>query len=220
VSIVVMEPVKGGRLANPPRDVAALLHEANPQASAASWAIRFAASLDGIITVLSGMSNLAQMDDNISYMRDFTPLDEREREVIRQAQVLLGKSAAIACTACRYCCDGCPQQINIPEVFAAMNLQLANGQLAEAREAYAAAIGAPGAGSAADCIACGQCEAACPQHLPIIARLAEAAEQLGLSRSTFFRRLPRIRELVAQERRRNAAFPDREPIHHLLVDVR
>ena len=179
VSIVVMEPVKGGRLANPPRDVAALLHEANPQASAASWAIRFAASLDGIITVLSGMSNLAQMDDNISYMRDFTPLDEREREVIRQAQVLLGKSAAIACTACRYCCDGCPQQINIPEVFAAMNLQLANGQLAEAREAYAAAIGAPGVGSAADCIACGQCEAACPQHLPIIARLAEAAEQLG-----------------------------------------
>ena len=76
-SIVVMEPVKGGRLANPPRDVARLLHEANPQASAASWAIRFAASLDGIITVLSGMSNLAQMDDNLSYMRDFRPLDER-----------------------------------------------------------------------------------------------------------------------------------------------
>ena len=70
-------------------------------------------------------------------------------------------------------------EINIPEVFVAMNLQLANGQLAEAREAYAAAIGAPGARSAADCIACGQCEAACPQHLPIIARLAEAAEQLG-----------------------------------------
>jgi predicted aldo/keto reductase-like oxidoreductase len=178
-SIVVMEPVKGGRLANPPRDVARLLHEANPQASAASWAIRFAASLDGIITVLSGMSNLAQMDDNLSYMRDFRPLDAREREVIRQAQVLLGKSAAIACTACRYCCDGCPMQINIPEVFAAMNLKLANGQLGEAREAYAAAVGAPGAGSAADCIACGQCEAACPQHLPIIARLAEAAEQLG-----------------------------------------
>ena len=178
-SIVVMEPVKGGRLANPPRDVARLLHEANPQASAASWAIRFAASLDGIITVLSGMSNLAQMDDNLSYMRDFRPLDAREREVIRQAQVLLGKSAAIACTACRYCCDGCPMQINIPEVFAAMNLKLANGQLGEAREAYAAAVGAPGAGSAADCIACGQCEAACPQHLPIIAHLAEAAEQLG-----------------------------------------
>ncbi|MBE6478916.1 MAG: Fe-S oxidoreductase [Olsenella sp.] len=178
-SIVVMEPVKGGRLANPPRDVAKLLEAANPGDSPASWAIRFAASLDGIITVLSGMSNLAQMDDNIGFMRDFRPLDEGEREVIRQAQVLLGKSSAIGCTACRYCCDGCPQSIPIPEVFAAMNLQLANGQLEEARSAYATAIGAPGAGSAADCIACGQCEAACPQHLPIIKRLAEAAEQLG-----------------------------------------
>ena len=178
-SIVVMEPVKGGRLANPPRDVAALLREANPQASAASWAIRFAASLDGIIAVLSGMSNLAQMDDNISYMRNFKPLDANEREVIRQAQVLLGKSAAIPCTACRYCCDGCPMQINMPRVLAAMNLKLANGQLEEARVAYAEAVEAPGAGSAADCIACGQCEAACPQHLPIIQHLAEAAEQLG-----------------------------------------
>ena len=177
VSIVVMEPVKGGRLANPPRNVADLLRKANPQASAASWAIRFAASLDGIITVLSGMSNLAQMDDNLSYMRDFKPLDEQEREVIRQAQVLLGKSSAIACTACRYCCDGCPQQIDIPAVFAAMNLQLANGQLEEARKAYAAAVA--GGGSAADCIACGQCEAACPQHLPIIQHLAKAAEQLA-----------------------------------------
>ena len=178
-SIVVMEPVKGGRLANPPRDVAALLRDANPQASAASWAIRFAASLDGIITVLSGMSNLDQLDDNVSYMRNFRPLDEREREVIRQAQVLLGKSSAIACTACRYCCDGCPMHINIPEVFAAMNLKLANGQIDEARKAYAASISAPGSGSAADCIACGQCEAACPQHLPIIQHLADAAGQLG-----------------------------------------
>ena len=179
VSIVVMEPVKGGSLAKPPRDVAKLLKGANPDASAASWAIRFAASLDGIITVLSGMSNLAQMDDNISYMRDFKPLDDAEREVIRQAQVLLGKSAAIPCTACRYCCEGCPMQIDIPQVFAAMNLKLANGQLEEARAAYAAAIGAPAAGNAADCVACGQCEQVCPQHLPIIERLAEAAEQLG-----------------------------------------
>ena len=178
VSIVVMEPIKGGRLANPPRDVAELLRSADLQASAASWAIRFAASLDGIITVLSGMSNLAQMDDNISYMRDFKPLDAREREVIRQAQVLLGKSSAIPCTACHYCCDGCPMQIPIPQILAAMNLKLANGQLNEAREAYASAIGTSGAGSAADCVACGQCEAACPQHLPIIQHLADAAEQL------------------------------------------
>ena len=97
-SIVVMEPVKGGRLANPPRDVATLLHDANPTASAASWAIRFAASLDGIITVLSGMSNRAQLQDNVSFMRDFKPLDAQERTVIQAAQVMLGKSAAIPCT--------------------------------------------------------------------------------------------------------------------------
>lgn len=178
-SIVVMEPVKGGRLANPPRDVAELLRNANPQASAASWAIRFAASLDGIITVLSGMSNLNQLDDNVSYMRDFKPLDENEREVIRKAQVLLGKSSAIECTACRYCCKGCPMHIPIPEVFYALNLKLANGQIDEARRAYATAVGASDAGNAADCIACGKCEATCPQHLPIIQRLAEAAEQLA-----------------------------------------
>ena len=178
-SIVVMEPVKGGRLALPPRDVAELLKRANPQASPASWAIRFAASLEGIITVLSGMSDMKQMADNISYMRDFAPLDQGERDVIRQAQVLMGKSSAIACTACHYCCDGCPAHIPIPDVLAAMNLRLVNGQLDEAREAYAAATGAQGAGSAADCIACGQCEAACPQHLPIIRHLARAAEQLA-----------------------------------------
>ncbi len=177
-SIVVMEPVKGGRLANPPRDVADLLRSANPGASAASWAIRFAASLDGIITVLSGMSNKAQMDDNISFMRDFEPLSAKEREVIRQAQVLLGKSSAIACTACHYCTDGCPMSIPIPEVFAALNLRLANGQLDGAKEAYAKAVGAPGASPASACVACGQCEGACPQHLPIIEKLAQAAATL------------------------------------------
>jgi len=177
-SIVVMEPVKGGRLANPPRDVATLLHDANPTASAASWAIRFAASLDGIITVLSGMSNSAQLQDNVSFMRDFKPLDAQERAVIQEAQVLLGKSAAIPCTACRYCVDGCPMHIPIPEVFAAMNMQLVNGRLSDARTAYAEAVGMDGAGSAADCIACGQCEAACPQHLPIIKHLQKAAELL------------------------------------------
>ena len=125
------------------------------------------------------MSNLNQLDDNVSYMRDFKPLDENEREVIRKAQVLLGKSSAIECTACRYCCKGCPMHIPIPEVFYALNLKLANGQIDEARRAYATAVGASDAGNAADCIACGKCEATCPQHLPIIQRLAEAAEQLA-----------------------------------------
>ncbi len=173
VSIVVMEPVKGGQLADPPREVAELLRAANPDASPASWAIRFAASLDGIITVLSGMSNRAQMADNLSFMRDFKPLDEAEREVIRKAQELLGKSAAIGCTACGYCTTGCPQSIPIPKVFAAMNDKLSTGRIEAAREAYAQAVATAAPASA--CIECGQCEAACPQHLPVIKLLAEAA---------------------------------------------
>ena len=171
--IVVMEPVKGGSLAKPPRDVAELLRRHAPDASPASWAIRFAASLDGILAVLSGMSNLEQMDDNLSYMRDFHPLSAEEQKVIFEAQRLMGKSVTIPCTACRYCTEGCPQQIAIPEIFAAMNRRLGGGQLAQAAEDYRAAT--QGGAKAADCIACGQCESACPQHLPIIRHLKECA---------------------------------------------
>ena len=170
--IVVMEPVKGGSLAKPPRDVQELLQKHAPDASPASWAVRFAASLDGILTVLSGMSNLAQMDDNLSYMRDFHPLSAEERSVIFAAQRLMGKSETIPCTACSYCTQGCPKQIPIPEIFAAMNERLGGGQLTQAAAHYRAATQNAGA---ADCIACGQCESACPQHLPIIRRLKECA---------------------------------------------
>ena len=177
VPIVVMEPVKGGNLAKPPADVRDLFREANPDASPASWAIRFAASLDGILTVLSGMSNLSQMRDNLSYMRDFRPLDERERAVIRRAQELMGASKAIPCTACRYCTKGCPMDIPIPDIFAAMNLRLGEGKEDAARAAYATLAAK---GNAADaCLACGQCENACPQHIPVIERLKECAEALG-----------------------------------------
>ena len=175
-SIVVMEPVKGGSLARPPQKVEALLKAHHPDMSCASWAIRFVASLDGIITVLSGMSNVEQMADNLSYMKDFKPLDAREQEIIRQAQRLLGKSSTIPCTACRYCTKGCPKGIPIPDVFDAMNRQLGNGQMAEAIEAYrqAAAEGH----RASDCIGCKQCERACPQHLPIVEHLKNGAGML------------------------------------------
>ena len=173
VSITVMEPVKGGALANPPKEVKRLFEAYAPNMSYASWAIRFAASLDGIITVLSGMSNIAQMQDNLSYMRDFKPLNDDEQRIIQQAQRIIGRSAAIPCTACHYCTEGCPKTIRIPEIFAAMNKQLANGQQAEARAAYEAAA-QPGH-SARDCIACHQCEKACPQHLPITDELKRAA---------------------------------------------
>ena len=142
--------------------------------SFASWAIRYVASLDGILTVLSGMSNVSQMQDNLSYMKDFKPLTEEEQEAIRQAQRIIGNYSTIPCTACQYCVEGCPKQIRIPDIFAAMNKQLGNGQMAEAKEAYDSA--APEGHRASDCIACRQCEGACPQHLPIPDYLVKAKE--------------------------------------------
>ena len=172
--IVVMEPVKGGTLANPPKPVRELFKEYHPDMSYASWAIRFVASLDGIITVLSGMSNIAQMEDNLSYMKNFQPLNDEEQEIIRKAQVLLGKYSTVPCTACHYCTEGCPQHIEIPDIFAAMNKQLGNGQMAEAKAAYAEAT--KGGQLASSCISCLQCEGACPQHLAITDYLKQAAE--------------------------------------------
>ena len=168
-SIVVMEPVKGGSLAKPPQKVEALLKAHHPELSCASWAIRFAASLDGVLTVLSGMSNVEQMEDNLSYMKAFKPLDAQEQEIIRQAQRILGKSSTIPCTACHYCIKGCPKKIPISDIFAAMNQQLGNGQMAEATQAYQAVVSL--GNRASDCIGCKQCERACPQHLPIVEHL-------------------------------------------------
>ena len=160
--IVIMEPVKGGKLANPPEDVKNLLKAHRPDMSCASWAIRFAASLDGVLNVLSGMSNMEQMTDNLSYMRDFTPLDDGERKVIYEAQRLLKNSATIPCTACRYCVEECPKHIPIPDLFAAMNLQLGSGQTAQAAEQYGKLPH-----HASECLACKRCEAQCPQHIKI-----------------------------------------------------
>lgn len=171
--IVVMEPVKGGKLANPPAEVRKLFADYAPASSYASWAVRFAASLEGVLTVLSGMSDVAQMKDNLSYMREFVPLNKDEQEIIRKAQRIFGRTSSIECTSCRYCTGGCPQEIDIPAIFSAMNLQLGNGQMAEAAAAYAAA--APEGHRASDCIECGQCESACPQHLPVMKHLKEAA---------------------------------------------
>ena len=174
--VVVMEPVKGGTLANPMPQVAELLRAANPEASLASWAIRFAASLDGIITVLSGMSTLAQVEDNVSYMRDFQPLTESERATIAQAQQIIADMDSIPCTGCHYCTEGCPQHIPIPEIFAARNKQLIWGDIEGGKRDYERAVSAEGKGRASDCIACGQCEGACPQNLPVIDHLRACAE--------------------------------------------
>ncbi len=171
--VVVMEPIKGGTLANPPKQVAKVLDEANPDASYASWAVRFVASQDGVFKVLSGMSNIEQMDNNLSYMKDFKPLDEKETKVIEKVQSILESIDSIPCTKCSYCTPGCPMQIPIPTIFEARNRQVLFDAIEDGNKRYAKA--AAGGSKASDCIQCGQCEAACPQHINIIERLAQCA---------------------------------------------
>ena len=172
--IIVMEPVKGGKLADPPEEVKKLFKSYAPDRSYASWAIRFVASLDGILTVLSGMSTIGQMKDNLSYMGKFEPFNEEEWAIISKAMKIMGEVNDIPCTACNYCTEGCLQQIAIPDIFKAANLQLGSGRLAEAKAAYAAA--APEGRRASDCIGCGQCESVCPQGIPVIKELKRVAE--------------------------------------------
>ena len=171
--VVIMEPVKGGLLANPPASVAAVFKGADPDASCASWALRFAASLPGIVTVLSGMSDMAQMQDNLATFKGFRPLDDAGRAVVARAQEELAKIDSIPCTNCKYCVKGCPQGINIPGIFSAFNRLRIYGDMKGAQGDYAWQAANAAAGT---CLACGACESVCPQHLPIIDLLAEASE--------------------------------------------
>lgn len=173
--IIVMEPVKGGKLADPPQQVKDILREANPDASFASWAIRFTASLPNVMMVLSGMSDMEQMEDNLSFMREMRPLSDDEKKVLDAACEALAQFDGIACTSCHYCTPGCPMDIHIPEIFAVMNMYKMYGTLEEARNEYG---WRPGGEKASACIQCGQCEGACPQHLPIISLLEEVVETL------------------------------------------
>ena len=168
--VAIMEPVKGGILANPIPAVQDILRAANPDASFASWALRYAASLPGLLIVLSGMSSLAQMEDNLSFMRDFKPLTDAERAVIHKAQEALNADQSIPCTGCRYCAEGCPMQIPIPDIFTVVNRKKGSPAFRTRREYN---IVTQGQGRASDCIQCGQCESACPQHLPIIELLRD-----------------------------------------------
>lgn len=177
VPVIVMEPVKGGTLANIPAEAEALLKGMRPDLSVASWAIRFVASLPNVMCVLSGMSDLAQMEDNLSYMEDFQPLAEAERDACFKVADIINTQTAIACTACHYCTDGCPMNICIPEYFS-----LYNEDMRDDLEHKGWTINftnyrklAEEFGRASDCIGCGQCETMCPQHLPIIDTLEQVA---------------------------------------------
>lgn len=175
--VMVMEPVKGGLLSSLPRPAEALLKAADSDASPASWAIRFAASLDNVCMVLSGMSTPEQMADNLRFMSHFKPITAEEQALLKQVVDIIHAKTAVACTACRYCVDGCPQQIPIPDIFKYYNRvsKFGPGALPSAKQSYAQ-LAAQGHGLASACIGCGQCESKCPQNLPIIEHLKETVK--------------------------------------------
>ncbi len=175
--VIVMEPVKGGTLAHLPPAAKAVFDELDPSVSAASWAIRFAAGLPGVMVVLSGMSDLDQVRDNTGFMADFKPLSEEERAACFRAAEAINAQIAVACTGCSYCTEGCPQEIAIPKYFS-----LYNEDMRERLDEKGWTVNFTNYeilnksfGKAGDCVECGQCENVCPQHLPIIELLKKVA---------------------------------------------
>jgi len=175
--VVVMEPVKGGTLAKVPAQAEALFRAADPQMSVSSWAIRFAASLPNVMMVLSGMSTLEQMQDNVSYMEDFKPLTEDEMALCTKVADIINGQIAVPCTGCSYCTEGCPQQIAIPKYFSLYNDLMREDMEHKGWTIYYSKYAdlAKEFGRAGDCIECGQCEGICPQHLPIIDHLKQVS---------------------------------------------
>ena len=173
IPIIVMEPVRGGMLADLGDEINAKFKAARPENSVASWALRFVASLPGVMTVLSGMSSEEQMDDNIATFVDFEPVSDDELRVINEVTQEVLAIPQIGCTACKYCCDGCPKKISIPDVFRTINTLRRYPDDWRSKNFYSGLV--QRSGKASDCIACGQCERVCPQHLPIIELMKEAA---------------------------------------------
>lgn len=176
--VIIMEPVKGGMLANPPESVKKILQTAEPESSCASWAVRFAADLEGLIVVLSGMSNVEQMEDNLSYMKDFTGLNDSQKNTINKAREALAKIPVIPCTTCNYCAKVCPKEIGISGTFTAMNYLTLYGDKAAAQHQENWLVGGHGRQKAAECIKCGKCEQVCPQHISIREELVKAGKAL------------------------------------------
>jgi len=178
VPVIVMEPVKGGALANVPQEVAEAFRACHPDWSIPSWAIRFAAGLENVAVVLSGMSSMEQLMDNTGYMADFEPLNEEEIALVEQAVDKIKADIAIPCTGCGYCLDGCPMNIPIPRYFSLYN----DYQKRPVKKKWTLEVGyyerlIMTFGKASDCIGCGGCESVCPQHLDIIENLKEIAQR-------------------------------------------
>ena len=177
IPMIIMEPVKGGTLASLTPELEAMFKTVRPGASVASWALRFVGSLPGVMTILSGMSTEAQMADNICTFSRFEPLTEEEKALVEKVKTIMLNVPQIGCTSCRYCTPGCPMNISIPDVFRAVNTMSLYGDVFRPKAFYGGLIG-QGYGRASACIACGQCEGVCPQHLPIIDLLKDASAKL------------------------------------------
>ena len=170
--VVVMEPVKGGSLVKLPDDAAAVLRNAAPDEPLAAWALRFAASLPGVLTVLSGMSTPAQVEENVRTMRAFRPVGPEERAALDHVRAILDGIPTVPCTDCRYCLKSCPQGVRIPAALASLNILALYGDEHRAQENY---DWNASAGPASSCVACGACEDVCPQRIGIVRELVRAA---------------------------------------------
>lgn len=163
IPVIIMEPVRGGSLVSLCPESTRILKEANPGASTASWAIRYAASLPGILTVLSGMSNMEQLKDNLATLSPLHPMEEGEYKVLEQAVAAYRRITTIPCTACHYCMD-CPAGVNIPQLFDLYNQYQLDQNASEFAMQYSFV---PSSAQASNCIACGQCVEQCPQKIDI-----------------------------------------------------
>ncbi len=172
VSVIIMEPVKGGALATLNDGARAAMKAARPDHTPAAWALRYCASLDKVVTVLSGMSDMAQMRDNIGTMSSFEKMTDADQAVIEQVKEIMAGIPTIPCTDCRYCMEHCPQNIPIPRILDAENKRRVYGVTNKGHYAFITR----GKGKASDCIQCGVCEGRCPQHIGIIPLLEQCAE--------------------------------------------